>query len=210
MEETTIGELVLLLSADAAAFERDHAAPALLFSSGWKRGRAAAADDPTHRGAALAQILSRTSVIDPKAPVLPTDLQVTKVDDEAAPPASGDATGPVILAGSSCVAFLRKSSRNPFAHMITIGRAQNNDVILQDGAVSKFHAYVVAKPGGALTLTDQNSTNGTFLDEQKLVPDRAATLADAAVVRFGPSLRAVFYTAAGLRRYLEQFRRRAL
>ena len=35
---------------------------------------------------------------------------------------------------------LEKRGGNPFANMITIGRARNNDVVLKASEVSKFHA----------------------------------------------------------------------
>lgn len=57
-------------------------------------------------------------------------------------------------------------------HEITIGRRPTNDVILPDDGVSGLHAKVLVT-GKTLTLVDQGSTNGTFLDGERLDGPRA-------------------------------------
>src|SRR5262245_52871916 len=56
----------------------------------------------------------------------------------------------------------KREGANPFAAMVTIGRASNNDVVLEDPGVSKFHAYVRAS-GAEWLITDAGSLNGTFV-----------------------------------------------
>lgn len=62
---------------------------------------------------------------------------------------------------------VRKRDGNPFALMITIGRAQNNDIHLHSKDVSKFHAYLTEGEEG-WRITDAGSTNGTFLNGVQL------------------------------------------
>ena len=50
---------------------------------------------------------------------------------------------------------------------ITIGRATENDIVIPKGNVSKRHARVVFKDG-RLVVVDLNSTNGTFINGQKV------------------------------------------
>ncbi len=50
---------------------------------------------------------------------------------------------------------------------ITIGRVEENDICLPKGNVSKKHARMVAKDG-AVVLIDLKSTNGTFLDGERV------------------------------------------
>src|SRR5262245_44658605 len=57
------------------------------------------------------------------------------------------APGKVAAPGDHRVFQLKKRSANPFADMITVGRAENNDVVLSSPCVSKFHAFFRATPG---------------------------------------------------------------
>ncbi len=68
-------------------------------------------------------------------------------------------------------------SRTPF----TIGRKYDNDLCLEDIAVSGHHARI-AKVQEVLFLEDLTSTNGTFVNEQKI--DRRQ-LQDADSIRIG-------------------------
>ena len=64
------------------------------------------------------------------------------------------------------IAPLRKRpGGNAFTGMITVGRADNNDLVISDGTVSKFHAYF-RRLGQRWTITDANSRNGTMVDGQ--------------------------------------------
>lgn len=62
------------------------------------------------------------------------------------------------------VAVKKRPGANAFAHMITIGRAGNNDVVIRYRGISKFHAYIEVKDDGIpCELVDAGSTNGTFV-----------------------------------------------
>ncbi len=67
---------------------------------------------------------------------------------------------------------LKKRGKNPFADMVTVGRAANNDVVIPSPCVSKFHAFFRARPGGWV-IVDAGSSNGTHLDGTLL---RSATV----------------------------------
>jgi len=95
------------------------------------------------------------------------------------------------------VHFLAKSRRNPFAGMITVGRASNNDIQLLVSSVSKFHASFTSL-AGSWTVTDQNATNGTFVDGKRLESRAQAFVADGSQIGFGPDARAEFMTTAAL------------
>jgi pilus assembly protein CpaF len=47
---------------------------------------------------------------------------------------------------------------------ITIGRVERNDLVLVNNRVSSVHARAVQAEGGGVTLIDNNSTNGTFVN----------------------------------------------
>lgn len=57
---------------------------------------------------------------------------------------------------------VRKTPRCAFP-FIAIGRTKNNDVVMKNPSVSKFHAMIKITPAG-LMLQDAKSTNGTFID----------------------------------------------
>jgi pSer/pThr/pTyr-binding forkhead associated (FHA) protein len=53
---------------------------------------------------------------------------------------------------------------------VTIGRAANNDIIIQDEAVSSQHCYISCR-AGRFVLHDLNSTNGTMLNLQPVLTE---------------------------------------
>jgi pSer/pThr/pTyr-binding forkhead associated (FHA) protein len=65
----------------------------------------------------------------------------------------------------------------------TIGRRAGNDVVLADPAVSGRHAVVTVRDDAA-AIADSGSTNGTFLDDRRLIPGADETLAPGGLVRF--------------------------
>jgi hypothetical protein len=132
-------------------------------------------------------------------------LETARSDERRSDPTprQAEAVGGFELGGESQVLFVAKSERNPFAHMITVGRASNNDLVFAQPTISKLHAYFRGSPSG-WTLTDQKSTNGTFLEETALVPGNAVALGDGVALRFGLDLRARFFSASGLFQLLQR------
>jgi pSer/pThr/pTyr-binding forkhead associated (FHA) protein len=101
--------------------------------------------------------------------------------------------------GTNPVEFLNKSQRNPFSDMITIGRADNNDIIIKNSTVSKIHASLhLNNVKKVWQITDRRSTNKTFLDGGKLEPEKAYDLYDNARIVFGTIVQACFYQPTAL------------
>ncbi|MCS7309409.1 MAG: FHA domain-containing protein [Armatimonadetes bacterium] len=65
----------------------------------------------------------------------------------------------------------------------TVGRL-NADVLLSDPSVSRSHARITVQDG-TVTIEDVGSTNGTFVNGQKLTPQVPVTLGDGAEIAFG-------------------------
>lgn len=75
---------------------------------------------------------------------------------------------------------------NAFALGITIGRTENNDIVLSHESVSRFQAYFQQDARGkGWTLTDAGSRNGTFIADRKMDPSKAEPIASQARLRFG-------------------------
>ncbi len=78
-----------------------------------------------------------------------------------------------------------KKTRPTFPGMITVGRTRNNDIVIEDALVSKFHAYLQTKQG-QLELVDANSRNGTFVGDRRVeAKGEPARLKLGDRVRFG-------------------------
>lgn len=67
----------------------------------------------------------------------------------------------------------------------SIGRSENNDIILVGGNVSRWHAQL-RFTGGQWHITDAGSTNGTFLNNIRLTPNHEQPWPVNQTVRIGP------------------------
>lgn len=85
-------------------------------------------------------------------------------------------------------------SLRPTENQLTIGRADNTSPIgpdldltpfgAMDKGVSRLHAAIIRNED-TLTLVDLNSSNGTYLNGQRLMPDTPRVLRDGDEIRFG-------------------------
>lgn len=99
------------------------------------------------------------------------------------------------------VASLIKSKRNPFAGMITVGRAKNNDVVLASPSVSKIHCFL-HQSGDEWLIEDNGTTNGTRLDGVALPPKQRVPIRSGMAVDFGGVV-ALYVEADALKLILE-------
>jgi hypothetical protein len=129
----------------------------------------------------------------------------TERDEEEPPPIGSDSvslTLAVKLGGEDGILCLPivKSTRNPFGQMITVGRTPNNDLVVRDTAVSKFHAYF-SRQGSVLFLHDHDSTNGTYVGRRK-IDSKGIPLENGARVSFGQAQKFRFYTPEGIFQFI--------
>lgn len=68
---------------------------------------------------------------------------------------------------------------------ISVGRTRENDLSIDDKTVSKVHAALVLNAEGVLQVADTGSTNGTFVNDQRIAYGKAFPIADTDTVRFG-------------------------
>jgi class 3 adenylate cyclase len=68
-----------------------------------------------------------------------------------------------------------------------IGRGSTNEILVDDSAASRFHAFIEYKSEiNTLTLTDLQSTNGTYLNRDRI--SRPTTLKNKDTIRIGQVL----------------------
>ncbi len=68
-----------------------------------------------------------------------------------------------------------------------IGRGSTNEILVDDSAASRFHAFIEYKPEiNTLTLTDLQSTNGTYLNRDRI--SRPTNLKNKDTIRIGQVL----------------------
>lgn len=93
------------------------------------------------------------------------------------------------------VAMLVKSGRNAFNNMITLGRASNNDVVVPQGSISKFHAFFrMDTVKGLFSVWDAGSKFGTAVNGKALKQGECAALESGAIVVLARIVQATFFT----------------
>lgn len=175
-----LGELAATAShLDRPAFVASFPCPALVFLSRPAAVHGCGDETPVGPGLWARTGLGRVDAI--------TDLVPASVLDDAAPDAS------------SLVAFLQKSSRNPFGGLIVLGRQPRADVVVVAPAISKVHVVFAERPDRTgWTVLDQHSTNGTTLNRVPLVRGRLTPIVDGDTLVLGSTIQARFLVPASL------------
>ena len=70
--------------------------------------------------------------------------------------------------------------------IITIGRSESNDIVLEDTGVTRQHAQLERTENNEWKVRDLGSQNGTFLDEKPLLPDIPEEWESHQTLRVGP------------------------
>lgn len=112
---------------------------------------------------------------------------------------------PAIGGGEPMAAVVEKTKENAFKQRITIGRTSNNDIVLEDNSVSRFHAYLEGEGGSEWVLVDAGSRNGSFVGGRRVAVRTRIVLANGSAVRIG-AVHLTFFSASG---FLEMLQRRA-
>ena len=70
----------------------------------------------------------------------------------------------------------------------SLGRSPDSSFQLFDITVSRQHALISIDGQGAIHLTDQKSTNGTFVNNKRIAPHRSIRLEDGDRVQLGTNV----------------------
>lgn len=107
----------------------------------------------------------------------------------------------VLAARRSHVAWLRKSERNIFQNIISVGRAPTNDVQIPLKTVSKIHA-VFSLVGDRWRVADRGARNGLSVNEVQVDPREPVKLKDGDILKFGRGVEGTFHQPKGLYSFL--------
>jgi hypothetical protein len=67
----------------------------------------------------------------------------------------------------------------------SVGRTKENDLWIDDASVSKIHAALVYNSERQLMVADTGSTNGTFINDERIAYGKATVLKDGDRLKFG-------------------------
>jgi len=88
----------------------------------------------------------------------------------------------------------------PYPDRLLLGRTEPNDLVIPHASVSRSHGHIVLGP--ELFLFDSGSKHGTFVRDQRLLPNKAYPLASGKRVRFG-QVRTMYLAAQPFFRYCQ-------
>ena len=80
--------------------------------------------------------------------------------------------------------------------------------MIANKTVSKLHTYfVLSAEGDSYQIVDANSTNGTLVNNKRLVAYKNKPLFNRDNIQFGPSIQMVYLTSEGFYDLLQQLHR---
>lgn len=68
---------------------------------------------------------------------------------------------------------------------LSVGRTKENDVAIDHTSVSKLHASLLLNSEGKLVIADTGSTNGTYLNDERIAYGKAIEIFEGDKVKFG-------------------------
>ena len=111
-----------------------------------------------------------------------TQKNTTQKTNDSTKKASGSSIRGLEVLTSMDEAKLKVGSVIPMATAITLGRKENNTVVLNDRFVSSYRAKIYLK-NREYYLEDLQSTNGTYVNENKIEGNIRLNVND--IIRFG-------------------------
>ncbi len=108
--------------------------------------------------------------------------------------------GPVLDPGAVVLPVQKAESapsESALASTVMIGRNEDNDLVLNYSGVSKYHCYIAPQPFAVdeYTISDNGSTNGTFVNMQKVKSSSRSPLKSGDMITLGHALGLRFYLA---------------
>ena len=73
----------------------------------------------------------------------------------------------------------------PGGRRLNVGRASDNDLMLNDASVSKIHGALLMTAEGSLLVADTGSTNGTYINGRRIAYGESRVIEAGDVIGFG-------------------------
>ena len=91
---------------------------------------------------------------------------------------------------------VKRPGINPYTGMVTVGRADNCDIIVRSSEISKFHFYLVPSPidPQQFSIGDGGSKNGTKRGEVNILPKKTEPITSGDSIFLGSSVVMRFFT----------------
>lgn len=109
---------------------------------------------------------------------------------------------PAIGGGDPMAVVVEKTKDNAFQRRVTIGRTQNNDIVLEDASVSRFHCWL-HEEGGTWHLADAGSRNGTAVAGRRLAAKSPVAMSSGTKLKVG-AVELTFFSAEGFLAFLKK------
>ncbi len=68
---------------------------------------------------------------------------------------------------------------------VTVGRSPNCDLVIPHDSVSRTHCRIEISPKGVFLITDLDSSNGTYIDGDRLAPNTTASMLSVSQITIG-------------------------
>ena len=93
------------------------------------------------------------------------------------------------------------------ADKVTISRSPNSDIVLYNRLVSRNHAYLqLGSPDKNCYLVDTGSTNGTFLNGNRISPHAKYELSNLDEISFGPETKVIYFSSGAFHSFLSKLK----
>ena len=92
--------------------------------------------------------------------------------------------GALLRLTSHYAVTLRKRTEGGDTSRITVGRSRGCDVVLSDSRISKMHAWFERSANGTFSLADSASSNGTFIEGERLAPGILVPVPEGRTLQF--------------------------
>lgn len=102
------------------------------------------------------------------------------------PAAAAAAMRETALAGiaSTIYMLVKKPQFHGLANIVTAGRASENDLVIADYSISQHHCQFIIEYG-TYYIVDMESTNGTYVNDEPVVPKQKFKLSWNDMIAFG-------------------------
>ncbi len=77
------------------------------------------------------------------------------------------------------------SAKGKVPNKLLVGRSDDKDLSIDHSTVSKRHAFIIKDESGSYKLGDAGSTNGTFLNGQRVETGEPVFIKDGNILSFG-------------------------